>query len=206
MAEKLDKKKLVTLDELTLSNAWEQEALIEVLVAKSIITKREVLDMLAELRRRNPTAAASYSVIAADPNKMDILVKHILELAVYRTEDDQYVVSIQYRTPLGDYRDAQQPYDRAVIVGDTDALAEELARYDPLAYLVHRPHDRHDPNFLKTRYWEQVRTLFRLIQRVQEGERPPLYEPVVIEWGEIDDDVRDAFASAGAEEGISGHE
>ena len=36
--------------------------------------------MLAELRRRNPAAAAPYCDLAADPNKTDILVKHILEL------------------------------------------------------------------------------------------------------------------------------
>jgi hypothetical protein len=80
MANKLDKKEVVTLDELTLSNAWELEALVEVLTAKGIITKREVLDMLTELRRRNPRAASPYSDLAADPNKTDILVKHILEL------------------------------------------------------------------------------------------------------------------------------
>jgi hypothetical protein len=56
------------------------EALVELLSAKGIITKREVLDMLRELRRRNPTAAQPYSDLAADPHKADILVKHILEL------------------------------------------------------------------------------------------------------------------------------
>ena len=80
MANRLDQKELVTLVELTLSNAWELEALVEVLTAKGIITKREVLDMLTELRRRNPAAAAPYSDLAADPHKADILVKHILEL------------------------------------------------------------------------------------------------------------------------------
>lgn len=80
MANRLDQKELVTLVELTLSNAWELEALVEVLTAKGIITKREVLDMLTELRRRNHAAAAPYSDLAADPHKADILVKHILEL------------------------------------------------------------------------------------------------------------------------------
>src|SRR5690348_16442719 len=80
MAEKLDNKHIVTIDELTVSNAWELEALVEVLRAKGIITKREVLDMLMELRRRNPAAAAPYRELAADPNKTDILVTHILEL------------------------------------------------------------------------------------------------------------------------------
>lgn len=80
MANRLDQKEVVTFDELTLSNAWELEALVEVLTAKGIITKAEVLDMLTELRRRNPVAAAPYSDLAADPNKADIIVKHILEL------------------------------------------------------------------------------------------------------------------------------
>lgn len=80
MAEKLDYKDLVTMDELTLSNAWELEALVEVLTAKGVMTKRDVLDVLTELRRRNPAAAVPYRDLAADPNKTDILVKHILEL------------------------------------------------------------------------------------------------------------------------------
>jgi hypothetical protein len=48
--------------------------------AKGVITKRDVLDMLTELRRRNPTAAAPYSDLAAYPNKADIIVKHILDI------------------------------------------------------------------------------------------------------------------------------
>ena len=43
MAEKLDNKDLVTMHELTLSNAWELEALVYVLVAKGRwIAVREV--------------------------------------------------------------------------------------------------------------------------------------------------------------------
>jgi len=80
MAKKLDKQELVTLDELTLSNAWELEALVEVLAARGVITKREVLDMLMELRRRNPRAAAPRSDFAVDPHKADVLVKHILDV------------------------------------------------------------------------------------------------------------------------------
>ena len=45
MANKLDNKEVVTLDELTLSNAWELKALVAVLTAKGVITKREVLDI-----------------------------------------------------------------------------------------------------------------------------------------------------------------
>jgi hypothetical protein len=80
MAEKLDNKDLVTLDELTLSNAWELEALVDGLTAKGIITKREVLDMLMELRPRNPEAATPANELSTDPHKTDVLVSHILEI------------------------------------------------------------------------------------------------------------------------------
>ena len=80
MAEKLDNKDVVTFDELTLSNAWELEALVEVLAVKGLITKREVLDALMELRRRNPRAAAPQGQISASPQKTDVLVSHVLEI------------------------------------------------------------------------------------------------------------------------------
>ncbi len=56
MAEKLDPKEIVTLDELTLSNMWETSALVELLERKGILTKQEVLAMIQELRQREPTA------------------------------------------------------------------------------------------------------------------------------------------------------
>jgi hypothetical protein len=80
MAKKLDNKELVTMDELTLSNAWELEALVDVLVAKGILTKQEVLAAWTELRRRNPRAAAPHNELSVDPHKTDVLVRHILEV------------------------------------------------------------------------------------------------------------------------------
>ncbi len=80
MAEKLDYKELVTMDELALSNAWELEALVEVLVAKGVLSKQDVLAMLAELRRRNPRAPAPHNELSVDPHKTDVLVTHILEI------------------------------------------------------------------------------------------------------------------------------
>ena len=56
MAEKLAPKDLVTLDELAISNMWETSALVEVLERKDILTKQDVLDMIQELRQREPTA------------------------------------------------------------------------------------------------------------------------------------------------------
>ena len=56
MAEKLDPKEIVTLEELAISNMWETSALVELLERKGILTKQEVLDMIQELRQREPTA------------------------------------------------------------------------------------------------------------------------------------------------------
>ncbi len=56
MAEKLDPKELVTIEELAISNMWETSALVEVLERKGILTKEDVLDMIQKLRKRDPTA------------------------------------------------------------------------------------------------------------------------------------------------------
>ena len=44
------------LEELAISNMWETSALVEVLERKGILTRQEVLDMIQELRQREPTA------------------------------------------------------------------------------------------------------------------------------------------------------
>ena len=46
MAEKLDQKEIVTIQELAYSNMMEQEALVRVLLKKGIISKEEFLDEL----------------------------------------------------------------------------------------------------------------------------------------------------------------
>ncbi len=56
MAASLDPHDLVTLEELAISNMWETSALVELLERKGILTKQEVVDMIQELRRREPTA------------------------------------------------------------------------------------------------------------------------------------------------------
>ncbi len=53
MAEKLDPKDLVTLEELAISNIWETSALVELLERKGILTKQDVLAMIQELRRQH---------------------------------------------------------------------------------------------------------------------------------------------------------
>jgi len=55
MAEPLDPKELVTLEELAISNMWETSALVELLERKGILTKQDVLDMIQELRQREPS-------------------------------------------------------------------------------------------------------------------------------------------------------
>ncbi len=55
MAEKLDPNDLVTLEALALSTMWETSALVELLERKGILTKQEVLDMIQEVRQREPT-------------------------------------------------------------------------------------------------------------------------------------------------------
>ncbi len=56
MAEKLDPKELVTIEELAISTMWETSALVELLERKGILTKQEVLAMIQELRQREPMA------------------------------------------------------------------------------------------------------------------------------------------------------
>jgi hypothetical protein len=130
-------------------------------------------------------------------------------LVVYRTEDCRYVLSIQYRTSTATTREIEQPHDYAVKVNDINALAEELGRYDPLAYLlhVHRPHDGEDSNFLRRRYQEQVAHLLELVGIVEEGRAsPPLIQPVMIDYSRIDPEVQEAFELSGIEQAISGQE
>ena len=52
MAKKLDPKKTVTFEELLMSNMFEQEALINILERKGIITKQEVLEEIKSLKEK----------------------------------------------------------------------------------------------------------------------------------------------------------
>ena len=56
MAEKLDPKEVVSIEELAVSTMWETSALVELLERKGILTKQDVLAMIQELRQREPTA------------------------------------------------------------------------------------------------------------------------------------------------------
>ncbi len=57
MAKQLDPKDLVTLEDLAISNMRENAALVDLLERKGVLTKQEVLDMIRELRQREPTAS-----------------------------------------------------------------------------------------------------------------------------------------------------
>ena len=52
MAEKLDPKETVSFEELLMSNVYTQEALINLLEKKGIITKAELLEEIKRLRDR----------------------------------------------------------------------------------------------------------------------------------------------------------
>lgn len=50
MADKLDTKEAVSLEELVISNVYTQEALVSLLEKKGILTQKEVLDEVKELQ------------------------------------------------------------------------------------------------------------------------------------------------------------
>ncbi len=56
MAEKLDPREIVTLEDLAISTMWETSALVELQERKGILTKQDVLDMIQEVRQREPMA------------------------------------------------------------------------------------------------------------------------------------------------------
>ncbi len=56
MAEQLDPKELVTVEDLAVSTMWEVAALVEVLERKGLLTRQDVLARIQELRQREPKA------------------------------------------------------------------------------------------------------------------------------------------------------
>lgn len=59
MAEKLDPKEVVSFKELLLSNVYEQEALINILERKGIISKAEILEEIRRLKGKSPKGIKS---------------------------------------------------------------------------------------------------------------------------------------------------
>lgn len=56
MAEKLDPKELVPIEEVVISHMFEIAALVEVLERKGVLTRQEVLETIERLRRETPKA------------------------------------------------------------------------------------------------------------------------------------------------------
>ncbi len=56
MAEQLDPKELVTIEDLAISSMWEVAALVEVLERKGVLTRQEIYDAITELRQHHPEA------------------------------------------------------------------------------------------------------------------------------------------------------
>ena len=57
MAQPLDPREMVTVEDIAISSMYEIEALIEVLVEKGIITHEELLKKIKELQARTPLVA-----------------------------------------------------------------------------------------------------------------------------------------------------
>ena len=51
MAEKMDQKEIASFEEVLLSNVYTQEALINLLEARSIIKKQELLDEIKKIKK-----------------------------------------------------------------------------------------------------------------------------------------------------------
>ncbi len=81
MAEKLDPNDLVTLKELAISTMWETSALVELLERKGILTRKEVLAMIQELRQREPTAACARG-LRITPEAVSARVPAVIQLHV----------------------------------------------------------------------------------------------------------------------------
>ena len=58
MAEKLDMKEIVSFEELLMSNIYTQEALINLLEAKGIIQKAELLQEIRRIRKQKAQGRA----------------------------------------------------------------------------------------------------------------------------------------------------
>ena len=53
MSEKLDRKETVSIEELTISNMYVQEALVNLLTRKGILTKEEILEEIRLIKEKS---------------------------------------------------------------------------------------------------------------------------------------------------------
>jgi hypothetical protein len=54
MAEKLDPKEVVTTDDLAISNMYIQEASLNILERKGLLTRKEVLEEIKRIKQEKP--------------------------------------------------------------------------------------------------------------------------------------------------------
>jgi hypothetical protein len=54
MAEKLDKKQTISMEELVVSQMWEMQALYNLLEKKGMMTKNELLEEIQRIRKTEP--------------------------------------------------------------------------------------------------------------------------------------------------------
>jgi len=83
MAEKLDPKETVSVEEVVISQMFEIAALVELLERKGVLTRQEVLETIDRLRRETPKAGPNdqafpepYLLTAAE----NALIERIFEL------------------------------------------------------------------------------------------------------------------------------
>jgi len=53
MAEKLDPKEIVSVEEAIIAQAFESETLVNLLEKKGIVTKKEILEEINEIRKKH---------------------------------------------------------------------------------------------------------------------------------------------------------
>lgn len=53
MSKKLDQKEVVSLEEVVISNVFTQEAMINILVKKGLISKSELMEEIDRMRRQS---------------------------------------------------------------------------------------------------------------------------------------------------------
>ena len=57
MSEQRPRRNSMSLEEATVSNMWEIEAIVEVLERRGLCTKHDLYDIITEFRRKNPCAS-----------------------------------------------------------------------------------------------------------------------------------------------------
>jgi hypothetical protein len=62
MSDERPKRNSMSIEEATISNMWEMDAIVEVLERKGLCTKQDLYDIITEFRCKNPRANFSETV------------------------------------------------------------------------------------------------------------------------------------------------